>query len=172
MIAEGSILYSGSRLVCGNQYSYYFLFLERYKELQMLLNEFKMPIVRIERDLEILVDGLEGKSRCSSYKIRNLQLILWLEYVMSNKFPNEKRYSIGYRKLHIQNIIELQKKIGRKELVSGFSRAIDSTNGSLQVPRVFCGYVVIVRYILRKSLWYLISNPILSLAGAGKTTLT
>ncbi|KAH0602388.1 uncharacterized protein H6S33_008727 [Morchella sextelata] len=36
---------------------------ERYKELQMLLNEFKMPIVRIERDLEILVDGLEVSKR-------------------------------------------------------------------------------------------------------------
>lgn len=127
---------------------------------------------KIERNLETLVDGLEGESRFSSDKLRNVQLILQLPYVISHQIPNEKRYSTGYRKLHIQNIIELQKKIGRKELVSGFSRAIDSTNGSLQVPRVFYGYVVIVRYILWKFLRYLISNPILSLAGAGKTTLT
>ncbi|RPB14650.1 hypothetical protein P167DRAFT_604081 [Morchella conica CCBAS932] len=36
---------------------------ERYKQLQMLLNEFKMPIVRIERNLETLVDGLEDSKR-------------------------------------------------------------------------------------------------------------
>lgn len=45
-----------------NILTYYFFFIERYKELQMLLNEFRMPIVRIERNLETLIDGLEGES--------------------------------------------------------------------------------------------------------------
>ncbi|KAI5840807.1 hypothetical protein DFP73DRAFT_557932 [Morchella snyderi] len=35
----------------------------RCKELQILLNEFKTPIVRIERKLETLVDGLEDSKR-------------------------------------------------------------------------------------------------------------